>query len=145
MRRLLGGLALVTLITAAASLATVNRARATELAAHQEVIQISAAVPGPVIRLAPVVVSQVEQAYAIERRATAIDVLVCLVAERASSDSTAVSDSILQRLHVVIPRRYESSVAPSSSRSPAILHRSAANRSEPDSTTLLRTTRSERS
>jgi hypothetical protein len=101
--RLIGGLFAVALIAGAVTLSTANHANAADVAVHREVIQVSAPAP---IALAPVMVSRAVSAHA------SVDVVLCIVAERGADSLTVPSDSMLGRLRVVIPRQYESSVAP---------------------------------
>lgn len=109
--RMLGGLAAALMLTAVATMATVSRARASELDAHQEVISVSA--PSErLITLAPVVVSQVEDLALVARPHSTADILVCLVIERSTDSLSAVNDSVLRRIKVFVPRAMESSVIP---------------------------------
>lgn len=127
--RMLGGLAAALMLAAVATMATVSRARATELAAHQEVIQVSAPAPSEVLAtLAPVVVSHIDSATVTLDRSTA-DVLVCLVIERSADSLSAVNDSVLRRIKVFVPRAMESSVIPNAQASARSSWRSASLRS----------------
>lgn len=144
--RFIGGLAAIAVIAGAATLSTVNHARAADVAAAKEVIQVSEPAP---LALAPVVVSQLATLVPVtldRTRPGRVGVVLCVVAERASDSVAAVNDSLLGRLRVIVPRRYESLIVPPASGSGRLRPRSSASRDAvPDSSRPLHASRSLRS